>query len=291
MKTSFRMICLIVAVSVASSFLAVKFFVPAPHNLTSAETAYDRILRTGTLRCAYALYPPDLIKDPNTGALSGIFYDVMEEVGRRLNLKIDWTEEVGYGVIAEGFATNRYDAFCSAVWPTAERSRAAAFTVPLFYSPVDVFVRADDHRFDNKLDALNDPSISFSGRDGDISATIAAATFPQAKIVSIPQLSDTAQTLDDVVHHKADATINEPGLLYQYLEKNPGTMRILTEDKPIRVSPNGMMIKQDAYQLKAMLDTTLTEMLNSGAIDKILQQYQKQPIFLPVALPYRALSK
>src|SRR5580704_1928032 len=121
----------------------------------AAETTYQRVLRTGEIRCAYEPYAPALSKDPNTGQLSGIFYDVVEEIGRRLNLKINWVEEVGYGVIPEGFVTDRYDAFCNTVFPTAERSRGGAFTIPIFYSSVDVFVRADDHRFDNDLSKLD----------------------------------------------------------------------------------------------------------------------------------------
>lgn len=252
----------------------------------AAETTYQRVLRTGEIRCAYAPYAPALSKDPNTGQLSGIFYDVMNEAGRRLNLKINWVEEVGYGVIAEGFVTDRYDAFCNTVWPTAERSRGANFTIPIYYSPAGVFVRADNHRFDNNLAKLNDPSITFAGRDGDISASFAQAAFPNAKIESIPQLSDTAQTLDDVVHKKADATINEPSLLALYLEKNPGTLVNIAAAHPIRVSPNTVEIKPSQYQFKVMLDTTLQELLNDGTVDKILDGYDKNHVFLRVAKPY-----
>ena len=281
-------IALVALLSFAVAFGTVKYVVPKNGEADVVkESTYDRVIRTGEIRCAYAPYAPALIKDPNTGELSGIFYDVMEEVGHRLNLKINWVEEVGYGVIPEGFVTNRYDAFCTTVWPTAGRSREGSFTVPIYYSPVDVFVRSDDHRFDNDLSKLDDPSINFSGRDGDISAAYAEAAFPKAKIVSIPQLSDTAQTLDDVTHKKADATINEPSLLYLYLEKNPGTLRNITVEYPLRVSPNTIMMKPNDYQFKVMLDTTLQELLNSGYVDKVLQKYQKYPVFLKTGLPYQ----
>jgi len=250
------------------------------------ESAYERILRTGEIRCAYQPYAPALMKDPNTGALSGIFYDIMTELGRRLSLEINWVEEVGYGVIPEGFVTDRYDAFCGTVWPTAERSRGAAFTIPLYYSGVDVFVRTDDHRFDDDLSKLDDPSIKFSGKDGDVSSSFVKAAFPRAAIVSIAQLDDTSQILEDVVHNKADAAVNEPSLLALYLEKNPGTLRDITIGHPIRVSPNTIMIKPDQYQFKVMLDTTLQELLNDGFIGKTLKKYDTYNSFLPVARPY-----
>ena len=44
----------------------------------------EQIIRTGVIRAAYAIYPPASIKDPNTGELSGIFIDVLEEVAKNL---------------------------------------------------------------------------------------------------------------------------------------------------------------------------------------------------------------
>ncbi len=255
-------------------------------SVVKAESAYDRVIRTGEIRCAYQPYPPALTKDPNTGQLSGIFYDVMTELGRRLNVKINWTEEVGYGVIAEGFAADRYDMFCNAVWPTPERSRVGDFTIPLYYSPVDVLVRADDHRFDGDLSKLDDPSVRFAVKDGDISQSFANAAFPKAAQESITQLSDTSQLLDDVVHNKADASINEPSLMIQYLKHNPATLRDIDADHPLRVSGNTMMIKPDQYQFKVMLDTTLNDLLNSGFIDKELKKFPENPE-LRLAHPYR----
>ena len=252
------------------------------------ETTYERALRTGEIRCAYAPFEPDLIKDANTGELSGIFYDVLTEIGRRLNLKISWVEEVGYGVIPEGFVTGRYDAFCSTIWPTPDRSRAASFSIPLFYSSVDIFVRNDDHRFDSDISKLNDPSIRFAGRDGDVSSAYAKAAFPLAAIDPITQLLDTSQILDDVVHNKADAAINSPELLYDYLKKNPGTLRDITAGHPLRVSANTIMIGPGQYQFKVMLDTTLQELLYDGTIEKILKKYDKYDTYLRIAKPYAA---
>ena len=255
---------------------------------TKTETTYERVLRTGEIRCAYAVYAPPLIKDPNTGQLSGIFYDMMEEVGRRLNLKIKWVEEVGYGTIAQGFVTDRYDAFCNAVWPTPERGRAGSFTIPLYYSPVDVFVRADDHRFDSDMTKLNDPAYIFAVKDGDVSDSFSKQFFPKAKTTSIPDMADTSQLLEDVVHNKADAAINSPELLNQFLDKNPGTLRDLTPGHPIKATGNVMMLKPDQYQFKIMLDNVLQDLLNSGFIDAELKKYQSyHPAYLLDALPYQ----
>jgi len=290
MKISHILLTIILSFFVA--FATVKYMPKAADETATPspkESTYERVLRTGEIRCAYAVYEPPLIKDPNTGQLSGIFYDVMEEVGKRLNLKINWVEEVGYGTIAEGFVTDRYDAFCNTVWPTPERTRGASFTIPLYYSPVDVFVRADDHRFDDDLSKMNDPAYTFSVKDGDVSDSFAKQIFPKAKTTSIPDMADTSQLLEDITHNKADATINSPELLYQFLDKNPGTLRNLTPDNPVNAASNTIMIKPNQYQFKMMLDVTLQGLLNSGFIDAELKKYQSyHPIYLKNALPYQS---
>lgn len=288
----FFQILLIILASSLVAFLAARQFPTQSASTTpEKESTYARVLRTGEIRCAYAVYEPPLIKNPNTGQLSGIFYDVMEEAGRRLNLKIRWVEEVGYGTIAEGFVADRYDAFCNAVWPTPERSRGADFTIPLYYSPVDVIVRADDHRFDGDLTKLNDPAYTFAVKDGDVSASFAAQVFPRAHTVSIPDMADTSQLLVDLVHNKADAVISSPELMENFLGKNPGTVRDITPDHPINTPPNTIMIKPDQHQFKVMLDVTLQGLLSSGFVDAALEKYRDyHPAFLRVAPPYQPRS-
>ena len=65
--------------------------------ISSRETAYDRVMRTRTLRCGYVLYAPAVMKSLNTGAFSGIVYEITELMGKRLGLKVEWAEEVSFG--------------------------------------------------------------------------------------------------------------------------------------------------------------------------------------------------
>jgi ABC-type amino acid transport substrate-binding protein len=257
-----------------------------PGQAAAQETAYERVMRTSTIRCAYSPYAPALIKDPNTGEMSGIFYETVNEIGRRLGLKVEWTEEVGYGVIAEGFNTHRYDAFCNTVWPTAERSREASFTLPVYYSQVGLYVRADDHRFDDDFTKLNSPDVTFVVKDGDVSDAYKNDMFPLAKKVSIPQLADTGQLIEDVANGKADVAVNEPMLLIEYSKANPSKVRNLAEGHPISVSPNTIMLPKNEYQLKMMFDVALTELHNNGFIARTIARHDPERVFLPVAKPY-----
>lgn len=101
------------------SFLV--FLVLAHPAYAHKENAYERVMRTGELRCGYAMSPPNLEVDPNSGELTGLERDIWDEIGKELDLKILWTEEVGWGNYIEGLRTGRYDAFCNQAWPTPAR--------------------------------------------------------------------------------------------------------------------------------------------------------------------------
>ncbi len=166
----------------------------------SAETSYERVMRTGVLRCGYIPYAPAVIIDPNTKRFSGLIPEVMAEAGRLLDLKIEWTEELGFGTTVDALKGGRVDAICIGFWENPAEGRHVFFSRPMYYSPVYPYVRANDHRFD--------------------------------KDVGLP--------MDDI-------------------------------------------------RLKSMVDAALSQIVNSGHMDKVITKYEKYPgSLLRVAKPYEA---
>jgi len=95
--------------------------VPTNSMLTSQKpSVYDRVIHSDKLRCAYAIYAPGCIKDPNTGRLSGIGVEALELVAKKLGLILEWTEEVAWGTMIEGLGTDRYDIVATPIWPHAK---------------------------------------------------------------------------------------------------------------------------------------------------------------------------
>jgi polar amino acid transport system substrate-binding protein len=260
-----------------------------PASLVQKETTYERIIRTGTVRCGYAIYEPLLEKDPNTGALHGVFYDLLNEVGKELNLKIEWTAEIGYGEIEEGFQSGKYDIFCNGTVPTPQRAKFDMVTVPVFYGGLVAWVRANDHRFDNNVERLNAPDVTLVVRDGDVNAEVARTSFPQAKTVSSPQMVDYTQMLVDVETGKADAAFFEKAFGNNFLAKNPGAVRCPAPDKPVDVYQVGLMLPPGEAQLKNMIDLTLTKLILNGTVKKLIEKDAGPNYsYMPVAQPYES---
>ncbi len=257
----------------------------------SRSSVYDRVIQSGKLRCAYVIYPPSCMKDPNTGQLSGISIDAINLIAKKLGLSVDWSEEVGWGTMLEGLQTDRYDMVATAVWTNVSRAKVATFSKALFYTPLYACVKIGDHRFDSSLDKVNSSNIKIATIDGGIGQIVAEEDFPKAHVLSMTQMTDLSQNLLNVVSNKADITFADPFTIFRYSKNNPHAINNISIKRPLRVFPDCWMFKRGEFEFKAMVDTVLDEVINSGAMDKVINKYEQTPgEIYRVALPYRMKS-
>jgi ABC-type amino acid transport substrate-binding protein len=267
---------LVILLSVAASVFAVQRIGRGSMDAAAkTESVYDRVIRTGILRCAYTPYSIGLMKDPNTGKLSGIYYDVINRLAENLNLKVEWGEEVGWGNQIEGLNAGRYDLICSPVSLNSGRARAADFSIPLYYSPVHIWAKKDNTALTGDLKALDRPSIRISTLDGEQTSVFAKQFFPQAQQVSLPQSAPFSDLILQVTTGKADIVFAEPLSVYEFMKNNPNSLRQLTpDDEPLLVVPNIILLPRGQYEFKEMIDNGLREMFNSRLIDAIIDKYE-----------------
>lgn len=255
---------------------------------TAQDRAYKRVIDTKTLRVAYISYPPSFIKDANTGAYSGIMHEVLQEMAKRMDLKVDYAEETAWGTMIEAVNSGRVDLVCTGLWPNATRGKLVDFTEPVYFSPIKAYVKAGNSAFDGKLSAINLKSVRIATIDGEMTSIISAADFPQARADSHPQTTDIAQMLLEVSSGKADITFVEPAVAEGFLEKNPNMVEEVKNIAAIRVFPNVLMISKDEPKLLSTLNTAMEEVANTGVIDRVLAKYEKVPgLFLRRQFPYR----
>jgi ABC-type amino acid transport substrate-binding protein len=153
---------------------------------------------------------------------------------------------------------------------------------------VTVWVRPDDHRFDNDLSKINNPAIKISATDGSIVSIIAREDFPLASILSAPSTTDYSFNPMNVANNKADATFLENEVGYEYLQANPGTLRAIGLNKPLRTFPIMMLVDKGEFKLQSMLNGIIRQMAVDGTVDKILKKYEKSPgAYYRIAAPYQ----
>jgi ABC-type amino acid transport substrate-binding protein len=249
------------------------------------ESRFEQVKRTGVLRCGYTVWPPYLIKDLTTGKMSGAFYDIIEEIGRQLKLKIDWTAETASGSVMADLALNKFDMACSVWAEMPTRTREGDFAGPLFFIPAYLYVRKDDARFDNNYDRANQPDIKFAAIDGDFEDIITNERFPAAGKYGLPQVAVGADLFLAVADKKADAVALDPNSFADYNTTNPDKLRPAA-GKPLSVFEVGMPIPPNEPAFKAMLNTTIAYLHNNGFIGKTLDNYEGSIKSVRVAKTY-----
>lgn len=256
---------------------------------SQAESVYDRVMRSGKIRCGYTIDPPGCLKEPNSGKLSGIGIETIELVGKNLGLAVEWTEEVDWGTMIEGLETGRYDIIATPIWPNAARARVADFSNPMYFSPIFAYVKAGDHRFvAGHLAEFNSPKFTIASIDGATPEVIAREDFPKTRLVSMPQHCQISQMLLSVASGKADLTFVEPAVAAAFRSHNPNCVEKVKTPGPVRIFPNCWAFKRGQLEFKSMIDTVLSQLINSGTVDKLVSKYEPAPNTLfRTALPYR----
>jgi cyclohexadienyl dehydratase len=251
------------------------------------ESAYDRVMRTKTLRCAYIVYPPETIKDPNTKVLSGTVVDNTEEVGRQLGWKIDWVEEVGFTDMFAGLESGRYDALCTGLFENPMRAQKALFSMAVNFGLTYAFVGHNDVRFDADLKIANNPDFKIAVIDGEIAEFIAKEMFPQATLYRLPNLSDISMVLESIATGKADIAFLQRKVAGFYIKQNPDKIKIL--DQPVRLFASPLLaVNKGENQLIQTIDSAIRTMHLNGFIETTLRKYDPElQSYALVAKPYQ----
>ncbi len=260
----------LITISLLASILMPVIGKSAP---VSAESAFERVIASGKLRCGYSVWPPYFIKDPNTNQLSGINYDQTEAIARQLDLKVEWVSEIGFGEVSSALNSGKIDMMCASLWPDAARLKLLALTRPLFFTPTYVYVRADDNRFDGG-DSLNRDTVRFVGIEGDVTYNAARNSFPNAKLLALPQNADPAQLLLNLTGKKADAVIIDEAFAADFIKNNPGKIKKLSITGAVQIYSESFGLRQGELQLKNMVDAAIENIINNGQSKIILSRYQ-----------------
>jgi polar amino acid transport system substrate-binding protein len=263
-----------------------------PSHISSSKqtnSVYNRVLQSGKIRAAYAIYPPYCMKDPNTGKMSGIGIEALELTAKKLGLSVEYTEEVGWGNLVEGLQANRYDMVAMPVWTNPSRAKVCWFSKPLGFNPLFAFARKGDQRF-KPLSNADSPDITTASIDGTTEDLIARTECPRASHLTMPQLTDISQEFLNVATKKADLLFAEPGFASRFMKNNPGVLENIDPNHPVRIYSTCWVFKRAEAEFKAMLDTVIDEINNSGEMERIIRKYEpnRNALFL-VVKPYQKM--
>lgn len=238
------------------------------------ETTYERVMRTGVIRCAYISWKPYSLKNPNHPERppQGSSIDIIEAVADRLNLKVEYTEEIGWGNIGEGFATNRYDAVCTQMWPDAPKMKNFLLSLPLFYSEILPYINSGDKRFQS-IDDINQPSTRIAVLDGALTQNLAEKSFPKATLVRLSPTSSSAEYYLTLTTKKADIILGDADEIAVQKAVANLTIEKIEGLKPIRSLPHVFAFSGNDQRFATMMNEALSQLKAEGYMKEIATRY------------------
>lgn len=216
---------------------------------------YSRVMQSGVLRAAYTEYPPVMHRSGTE--FDGIFCEIIQGFAIKHNLRIDWVEETGYGVVIDGLTEGRFDIFCSATWPTPERHKLASLSHPVYYSDVGVWVRDGTALAQSDWITLNRPGHRIAVTEGDITHEITLTDFTFAKWIRVPQLGRVKPLLEFVADKRADATMAERITYEAYEGQLSSKLVNIAREKPIRRYTNSFLVGKEQNDFLDLLNSYL----------------------------------
>jgi polar amino acid transport system substrate-binding protein len=245
-----------------------------------SDVVYKRVMHTQTIKCGYSDWTPFIVTDPNTKQISGIMKDVMDEIGKRLGVKVEWTVSIGWGEIVEAANSGKIDLFCNTVWTDKAQLQNMSLSRPLYYTPTYLYVRQGDHRFDRRYDRVDDPKITIVGIDGDTSYITMRDYFPKANMLALPNMNGISDQLISIVSKKGDVALAEPAAVADFASKDPGKIRQV-DGPPIFIMNEVLVTRAGEQQLINVINTILYSLINEGFIDKTLRKHGVMTSYAP----------
>jgi ABC-type amino acid transport substrate-binding protein len=277
---------LTILLSAAVAFATVKY-VGADKALAPAvqESAFDRVMRTKTLRCSYVIYEPYFMIDPNSHEKSGIFYEATGLIAQKLGLKVEWTNETNYATLEADLQGGKADMFCGGLWEDTQKANFVQYSTALSYAPVFAYVRVSPQTDGlTKLEDIKAGNLKIVFMDGEMSHLIYQRLFSSNPFLSLASMNDESVIVENIASGKADATFIEPAVANAYLAKNPGKFRALNAI-PIQTFANTYGVVRGEQQLIDLFNVAIHSGLNSGEIQAITKKYMHSPEEILMPLP------
>ena len=252
----------------------------------SAASTFDRIVTEGKMTVCYVPWPPLIIKEPNTGALSGFIIDIWNEVAADAHLETAYVESTWGGFTAD-LKTGKCDAGVAGFYPTIGRSASVAFTEPFLYAGNGAAGRAGDGRF-TTLGDLNRKGIRVAVVQGEYGHIYAEKYLPDATLVILEKSADLTMPLVSVSSGQADVGLSTTNVIEAYVEQHPEVQELFG-GAPYSTTPVAWAVRTGDQELLNFLNNALGYLAATGAIEQSVQRYHPAGIF-QLAQEYEALS-
>jgi polar amino acid transport system substrate-binding protein len=237
---------------------------PTPAAATPTPTPAFTTMKPGVLSIATeAHYPPFENINTTTNAFEGFDIDVMNEIGKELGLKVEYTDHA-FDTIITAVQAKKFDAAISAFTITAERQKMIDFSDWYYESPGQaISVRASETGVNKAADIVGKKVGVQMGTVGQD----AVAHFEGVKADDIKAYATMNEAFMALKKGEVDVVVGDQPVSEPYIKNYPGDYKFVGE--PLTATEYfGMVINKDNPELTKAINQALAKMKADGRLQK-----------------------
>ncbi|MCI0557415.1 MAG: transporter substrate-binding domain-containing protein [Nitrososphaera sp.] len=218
-----------------------------------------------------------MIKDPESGQLSGIYPDMVAEIARALNVKIDWHETTLANFVA-GLQSDQFDFSVGATFITVPRALAVSFTQPVAYVGNSGVVKTGGKFRPSTIRDLNTPRVRIAVLQGQALEEYCRRNVPKAELVVISG-GDLTAPLVAVSSGQADIGLMNSVTVAQYAADHPEVTAVFTGGQQIEILPLAWATRPRDNDLLSFLNSSITYLKSTGRLEGYQKKYSVQLLY------------
>lgn len=216
-------------------------------------------------------YPPLQFVDQKTGKSVGWEYDAMNEIAKRLNLKVTYAHS-SWDAMIPAINQGQYDIGMDGITIRADRAKKVDFSVPYMHSEMLMLVRKNETRFDNAKSFAANKKLLVAAQPGTTPFYTAIYDIldgnesnPRVKLFETFGAGLQALKTGDVDLVLTDSTAGKA-----IVENNPKLFKIV--GKPLGKEDFGFIYPKGS-KLEGPINAAITAMKADGTLQKLTKYW------------------
>ena len=270
-KNTTKLISLLLAVFLIATLTACGGGGDSEGGEDAAESTWAKVESTGVLTVGTeGTYSPYSFHDSDD-KLTGYDVEIVEALGEKLGVKIEWTESKWDGLIA-GLDAEQYDVVADQITITDERKEKYLFSDPYTYV-FGVVVTRDDYDEIKKFEDLD-------GKNVALTSSSNWAQLSESYGATIVPTNGFSESIQLVLQDRADATVNDNVTYLDYMKQQPDA-KVKVAAQADEINESAILIRQGDEEIQAKINEALAELVSEGKISEISQKYFGEDISQP----------
>ena len=233
------------------------------------DSVLAKCRKEGVLRVGYAQTGPWFYKDAKTGELNGVYKDVVEQLAKEIQVKVEW-KEVTFQNATIALRKGDFDLFGSSLTYLVSRALAVDFVGP-YYSRGTLLLCHKDNadKFKTAADA-NSPDVTFSVTSGASEEPRIPLLFP-AKPKVITTTGQISLGAEPVRAKKADIWLSGDVDVILLAKRNADWAHVIDPGNPLDRRPNTLAIRYGDPEWKSFMDFYGRYLTVNGEVERLLK--------------------